>query len=330
MRRLLLTLMIAASSAAAIASPKSLQELQRLDADSPLAPITAMKLELPDNAAIKMAAMRDAALASGAQHGYAFRLDELKGEIRKQSDALDKLYDFSTLMRLASPKETELYMLPPVIQHARDVTASDVSQRRIRVSNELYVITQPARLVTRPPNWREYLVFDDPRPMSIPNKVLLPKTAEERRYWAAWVAEGWKAGVIQADQEMAARSRSLANDYTGMVRYMRLRIEEKVVAPNVAAVKQPVTGNNKELRLDDRVYELTADAKMNADASKWRALPLDSRDSLLTRDEAAAIDAPAKAAREQEELARSIGAPTPAAPAKQEEPAIRVFGSGKK
>lgn len=312
--RILLFALFFGVTGAALADPQSLIDLQRLDSKSPLASIGQLRSELPDNSTIKMSAMRDAALATGAQHGYAERMGVLKTEVRYQSDSLDQLYDFGALMRATSRGETELYLLPPVIQSAENVMATDSEQKRIRISNQLFVIAEPARLVTRPPNWREFLVFDSPRPLSYPDKVLLPSTQEEQRYWAAWVAEGWKAGSIQADQEMTSRVRKLANTYIGMARYARMNLEQKVDAPNVTSVAQNVTGDDTQMRLNDRVYELTQDAKMNLDASQWLAIATDPRDSLLTEDEAAIIDEPAKTRRENIENG--------------EEDYLTIFGSG--
>jgi len=313
MRIPLLIFFVVATNLAS-AAPHSLSDLQRLDSRSPLAAVGKMQTELPDDSAIKMAAMRDAALATGAQHGYAGRMEVLKTEIDYQGDALDGLYDFGALMRLTAQGDSELYLLPPVIEAAENVMATDSAQRRIRISNQLFVITEPARLVTRPPDWREFLVFDSPRPLSIPDKVLLPKTQEEQRYWAAWVAEGWEAGSIQADQEMTSRVRNLANTYIGMARYARMNLEQKVDAPNVTSITQNVTGNDNEMRLDDRVYELTEDARMNLDSERWKAIPTDSRDSLLTPDEAEIINAPSVVRRER------LG--------EREDDYLMIFGSG--
>lgn len=312
--RLILLVFLGVISAASYSKALPLKDLQALDSSTTLASMSPIRSALPDDPSMKMTAMRDTALATGAQHGYAHRIGRLKEEIRNQSSALDRLYDFGALMRLASTGESEMYLLPPVIQIAEDVMAVEPGSRRARVSDSLIKIMEPARLVTRPPDWREYLVFDVDRTPSIPHKVLLPSTREERRYWSSWVVEGWKAGVVQAEMEMAARVRKLINTYMGMTRYIRLSLERKVDAPQVTSLKQDVTGGGDEMRIDDRVYELTVDARMNTNKDLWRALTLDSRDSLLTKDEAKAIDKEAIEKRE--------------APSESEDDHITVFGSG--
>lgn len=269
---------------------EQLSTLQQLDAQSPLAVIGRVAHEFEEGSDIKLSAMKDAALAIGAQHGFAHRMDQLKQQVYAKADYLDSLYDFGSLMRLTNDSAAEAYLLPPVIQQAENVIAADIDQRRIRISNEYYVITEPARLVTRPPNWREFLVYDTPVSLQMPDKVLLPENGREKQYWANWVEQGWTAGVGQAEMEMMSRVRKLAGTYTGMTRYARMNLERRVEAPTVANMSQQVTGNTEEMRIGDQVLELVTDAKMNTNADDWLAIPGDSRDSLLTEDEADQIN----------------------------------------
>src|SRR5690554_946811 len=114
-RKLLVLCLAWASFSGALADTgnRSLSDLKALDATSPQASFGA-GMELERDSPMKLAAMRDAALAVGAQHGYAYRIDALKSEIRYQADALDRLYDFSSLMRLSGSPADQMYLLPPV------------------------------------------------------------------------------------------------------------------------------------------------------------------------------------------------------------------------
>lgn len=293
--RVLLVMLVSLASQWASASYLPLQELQSLDSKSTLAPISARTSKMPDNASMRMAAMRDAALATGAQHGYAYRMDRLKKDIRRRSQELDQQYDFSSLMRVASRGESEAFLLPPVIQTATNISASDRDQRRIRTSDRMYAIDRPAKLVIRAPNWREYLLFDGQGRVSIPHQALLPETREEQVFWRDWVRQGWEAGEAQAEREMRSRVRRMANEYTGMVRYMRLEKEGKVHSPSVAMFNRAVTGDDQQMHIDDTVYELTRDARMNMDASEWKGFAMDDRESLMTPEEIRRIEASVRA-----------------------------------
>lgn len=231
-------------------------------------------------------AMRDAALATAAQRGYAFRMGELRDQIVRRTEELDRLFDFNTLMRVASEGSNHQYLLPPVIQEAKEIVTSSNQSDYMRVSGRVFKIKKPERLVTAAPGWREYLLDELPVAFSVPYEVLLPKTEEERREWERACDEGWQSGVAQANDEMRYRVAQLGGDFSGMLRYVRLGLEGKVSEPVVASAHTNVVGNGREMREDETTYRITRNAALDADMKKWPARGMDNRDSLRYPDEA--------------------------------------------
>jgi defect-in-organelle-trafficking protein DotC len=254
---------------------KSLDELRRLD-------FVAESLEnraiTGEEADLRLESMRNAALTLGAQHGYVFGMNRIKNQLRANADYLDKIWDFGTIMRLASSGDRELYLLPPVIQEVNDTIVGSEDHQRLRVADKLYRIVKEERLVLAPPNWRDYLLFDQPVSLSAPAEPLLPKTPEEKRDWAQWVTEGWEAGRQQAVREMARRFRQMGSDFTGMVRYMRLAVEGKIKETRVASDRQWVTGGGDQMRINERIYQVSQPASLDPDMNNWETRNVDPRD----------------------------------------------------
>lgn len=229
---------------------------------------------------LRLKAMKEAAVSAGAQNGYLNRMNHLKNALEKGRDDLDSIYDFSVLMMLASEKDTELYFLPPVIQESNNVISVSDDSTKLRISGKLYQIHKPERLVTRAPNWRQYLIYDSPMEVSQTHSSLLPKTKKEQELRATWIDQGWEAGTAQAEREMIYRIRQLGKDFIGMTRYMVLLTEGKVTRGVVVKSTEEVTGGGNEMREDEQIIQLAAPASLNPNSSKWRAINTDTRDNL--------------------------------------------------
>ena len=228
---------------------------------------------------LRLAAMKESAISLGAQHGYVSRLDGHKAYFETHPEIFD-IFDFDLIMRLAAPGDEEMYLLPPVIQRLDNVSAVSESATRVRISGLVHVIKRPARLVLNPPDWRQYLIWDEEVAVQQPSKALLPKTAEEQAMWSRWVAEGWKWGVLTADDEMRFRIRRLGEDFNGMVRYMTLAFQGKVKRPFIASQHTPVVGGGTEMRENESVYEISIPAQLHPQASDWDPIFGDGRQSL--------------------------------------------------
>lgn len=235
-------------------------------------------------------AMRDAAMAIGAQHAYVQTMNGFKEDILKESQVFDSIFAFKDIMRMATVGEQSLYYLPPVIQESMDVTASSDEFDQIVVSGQYYQILKKERLVTNPPDWREYLLIELPVELSKPSPALLPRTPEEQKVWAANIEKGWEAGILQASEEMSARSRNMGSDFIGMVKYLRL-VEEKKVRPSfVAGQYRGKQAEGTSMHLNQRSFAITESAHFNGKESQWLPMSLDTREGLRTPAEIDAIN----------------------------------------
>lgn len=266
----------------------SLQDLQTLHY------IKGMSLTGEDNdlANKRHQAMREAALSVGAQNGYVSEMNKLRQEINGESATLDNFFAFKDLMRLATPGEKSLYFLPAVIHESGEVTATASDNNRIEVSGQYFEIVKRERLVSSPPDWREYLLYDTPVDVSKPVGALLPKTPEEQALWSDWVSEGWETGVLQANAEMSARVRNLGSDFVGMVKYLRLVEEGKVTPSYVASQYRGSINQGNSMHLNRRTFAITSGASFNGDSNQWTPLNLDPRGSYRTPDELKEINRP--------------------------------------
>ncbi|MND11575.1 hypothetical protein D3C87_351530 [compost metagenome] len=264
----------------------SLNSLQSMDNKNSTVLLKEAGIGVDDTTQMRLKAMKEAAMAAGAQHGYVDHMNELKTAISRDDAALDDLYDFSVLMRLASGVDNDLYMLPPVINESNNVVATSDDSRRMRISNRMYVIEKPERLVTAAPNWRQYLLFDQAIEVVSPPNVLLPRDNNEKKYWSEWVQSGWIQGVNQAEREMTYRVRQLGNDFVGMTRYMRLVTDGKISKPVVVSSHQNVIGKDNEMREGEKVIQISVPARLNPNASKWDTIEMSNRDSLRYPTEA--------------------------------------------
>ena len=136
------------------------------------------------------------------------------------------------------------------------------------VADRIYKIGRDARIVTAGRNWRTYLERDWGK-VEPPPGVLLPKDDFERAKWRQFIAEGWEAGVIQADETFQADLDRLNNDFVGMVRYRQLLAQGMVTQTYAAQVDRGITGGGKEMRIGDRGVSITSPSELNPRSKQW-------------------------------------------------------------
>jgi defect-in-organelle-trafficking protein DotC len=211
--------------------------------------------------AIKAQALKETATSLGAQGALAWRAKAINDMLTQEAKTLDKLYDFNRLMLSNN-------VIPPVLAESTNpLTQSNANT--LRLADKTYKILSPARFTTTPPTWRTYLGLHFAQP-DLPDKTLLPKTRAEADIWNQALKEGWKKGLIQANQIFFANMNRLKRDYLGMVLYRKLYSQHMVSAPFVAKAELGVTGNSKEVRINDKVLKITAHSALETDSAKWK------------------------------------------------------------
>ena len=250
----------------------TLQEMQELARPS--------RSEGEGRDSLRGGALREAALSFGARGGLAWGSREINRRLMARASELSRTFDFNAILIRDRRGAT---LLPPVVSEARDTMEQMEEGRVLRVADVYYEIIAPARFIPNAPLWHTYLLrnYSAPEP---PPFELLPRNEAEREVWRRSVAEGWEAGLRQAEEIFQEDFRRLERDFQGMLRYAALLRENRIRAPFVAVASHGVTGTEESVRVNDRTFRITSNAALNLDPRAWRASP-----SRLSPSEAASV-----------------------------------------
>jgi defect-in-organelle-trafficking protein DotC len=218
---------------------------------------------------LRASALREAALSFGARGGLAWGSREINRRLMARASELSRTFDFNAIL---IRDRRGAILLPPVVSESRDTMERMEEGRVLRVADLYYEIIAPAGFVPTAPLWHGYLLRTYAAP-EMPPFELLPRTDAEREVWRRSVAEGWEAGLRQAEDIFQEDSRRLERDYQGMLRYAALLRENRISAPYVAAASHGVTGTAEAVRVNDRTFRITSDAALSRDPRAWRASP---------------------------------------------------------
>jgi defect in organelle trafficking protein DotC len=240
-------------------------------------------LNLPSSAGtgvnnIRARMIGDAGRTVGFRAGMAFRADTLAKILTARASELDALFQFSTLVR---PDGT----IPPVIVEATDVASFTSDQ--FRVAGHVYRIEKEERFVSVPPTWRNYLLagLSAKEKVELPIPEARPQDAREALIWRDAVRSGWEQGEKQADAVLGANFNRLTRDYTGMILYSPLLAKGVILPTRVAESTQAVTGDGRQITLNDTLHRLTSKARFESNANKW--MPAVLKDGHTARSDSA-------------------------------------------
>jgi len=255
---ILMILSLAVSSAFADTLPATLDAL--------INPSVKNDSKVPEVSAVRAKALRDTAFSVGARGGLLYQSKQIMAGINHESVDLDRIFQFGALQLKSG-------VLPPVITVANDAVESR-GLFTLHVAGEIYRIKVPARFVTAMPSWRDYLYvgLKEGETVEAPHSSLLPKGPGEREIWVRSVKEGWKAGVMQANEIYEANVSRLKRDFNGMIRYKMLYVKGMITAPEVAGTTAVAAGNGDELSVNDSIYRITGSSKLETDSRKWKPL----------------------------------------------------------
>jgi defect-in-organelle-trafficking protein DotC len=211
--------------------------------------------------AIRVQGLRDTALSVGARGGLAWRAAQINTVLLQHENMLYRLFNFNAML-------LEKNVLPPVLIEARN-TLSLGGTDTIRIADRIYQILNQAKFVTVAPSWRDYLWLSY-SPPEAPDRSLLPKNREERLIWKKYIAEGWRAGIQQAELIFKENIARLQRDYDGMIRYRTLLAQNMVSPPFVAQLDMGITGGGSDLTVNDRVLRITAFPVLQNNSQEWK------------------------------------------------------------
>lgn len=205
-------------------------------------------------------AIRDTAMTLGANGALAWESLRINKTLNQQEKSLDKIFNFNQLLIGNN-------VLPPVLVEANDnLTLS--SKTAIRTASKTYKIISPAHFVSTAPNWREYLTMHFPKP-NLPDKTLLPQTQTEANVWNSSLRDGWENGITQANAIFKINLNKLKRDYNGIVLYRKLLAQNMISAPFIAQTNLGITGDENEIRINDKVARITAPSQIQTNSQEW-------------------------------------------------------------
>ncbi len=198
---------------------------------------------------IRLSELHETATTLGARGALAWRSHQINQSLTRSARYLDQVFNFNQLLLNHN-------VLPPIVTQSQANLTLD-NDDTIRSADKTYKITQPARFVTVPPTWRTYLWMNFKKP-NLPSTTLLPTNREEAEVWNIYLKMGWQKGLEQANQIFEANLSILKRNYLGMILYRRLLAQGVITHPVVAKANLGITGNAKEIRINDEVMRITA------------------------------------------------------------------------
>ena len=152
-------------------------------------------------------------------------------------------------------------VLPPILQKS-DNSMNIANPNVIRLSDSVIEIIMPARLVTSPPSWQDYINLAIYKYPEEPSTSVLPTNTEEQNLWNKSVKAGWIAGKSQGDQIFLNSLARLTRDFNGMSLYRQLYSQNMITAPFVSKANLGVTGNSAKMRLNDQIVRITKPSEL--------------------------------------------------------------------
>ncbi|MBS9434865.1 type IV secretory system conjugative DNA transfer family protein [Photorhabdus hainanensis] len=206
--------------------------------------------------------LKEVAETIGFRGGKEERSVELLNVLEKYASTLDMMYRFEPLI---SPES----YAPPVIVEVKDV--AHITDEQMRTGVKVYEILKPARFVSNPPSWRQYLkVGLYSSAIEPPERAVLPKNSAERDIWKKGIIAGWVKGRENADDVLRANFNRLTRDYNGMLRYSTLLQLNMIKPPIISQRTLTVTGSDERMILGDEVKKIESKATLELNKSKWK------------------------------------------------------------
>lgn len=243
--------------------PPSMKELQEQDVGAAPEKAGTMGLQIRNDA------VREAALSYGARGGLASRTFEIQRRLAEYDSSLTRTFDFSRLL-IAAP--SGFLIEPPIVSEAQKAVLVNGGGQKAVVADRVFRINKEARIVTAPRDWHLYLERDWGH-VNPPPALLLPKDRDERKQWRQLVAEGWQAGIQQADEIFESDLDRMTNDFVGMARYRELLSQNMITPPYAMHEDRGVTGGGVEMRVGDRGVAITGPSVLIPRSDAWATAP---------------------------------------------------------
>ena len=225
------------------------------------------KYAVTDVDKIRREVLSEAATAYASQAGYYKRAYDIMRQLEVDSPKLSKAFNFNRVVYL-TPKEAGFVVPPIVTRGTAALNINDTGTKSV-AADEYYRIERPGHLVGVVPTWRDYLVLPLEEPNE-PDPDFIPQDDEEKKIWEAYLDEGWKAGVSQADEALKASMNELRRDYLGMVEYRRLVDAGLIKELAIVWEEKRSSGDINELFIGERTVKIVDAATFVHNPKNWK------------------------------------------------------------
>jgi defect-in-organelle-trafficking protein DotC len=209
--------------------------------------------------------LQSAAQTVGTQAGLADRSAEILADLKYHEHDLDQKWRFTDLLLSAG-------VLPPVITTVQDT--ADVSAAVMVVQGAVYHIEEPARFVSTPPTWRDWLFvgLSTDKPNLADFSGALPRDGTERAYWKELITQAYATGRAQANAVFELDTARLRKAYFGMRLFYELHAAGMVTAPQIASATNAVVSKDPNVVVvGQTIFRITAPSGFAA-AKQWKPL----------------------------------------------------------
>ena len=221
-----------------------------------------------EQAQLRFRSMREAALSYGSQAGFHRRMWEVQVMVSERENVLDTIFDFK---RVSWPTSNGTgWLVSPVIRRSGAIWTGGEEGQSAAAADAFIEIMTPGHITGTLPNWRDYLITLPPAPR--PVVTALRPFEEEMRQWREWAAEGWNAGVSQADLAFESDMARLERDYQGMLEYRRLHAQGMIsdVVMETARYQLGAEEDGQIMRIGERSVRITEPSRLIDDSSTWQ------------------------------------------------------------
>lgn len=210
---------------------------------------------------LRFSSMRQEGLRLGAQTGLAERYSMIMEYIDKNESKANVIFSFAGFVNDGN-------LLVPAIHQAQNQFKMDGDEARV-VSNS-YTIAEEAKIISSVPTWRDWLAQEYERPEQ-PHYSLLPRTPSEVKVWEQATLEGYRAGVVQADDIYSDRLNDLTRSVEGRHLY-RVLEDKKMIKPSLLKVERnSVTYNGRTMNIGEVIYSVKSRANYTS-GENWKPI----------------------------------------------------------
>lgn len=219
-------------------------------------------------AQMRPAAIREAAQLATFQKAMAWRYGQLVEETEKYGNIMDAAFNFSPLLLT----QGQALIMPPLLAKGGASMRIEDGDTATSAKNT-YELLEPARYISTPPTWREFLMADNFPKAEEPNPALLPRTDKERAIWRKAVREAWAEGVNQADQLYADNVARMTREYRGVMLYHLLTGQHLLskISTASADLGRHSSDKGRKLAIGQQVYRITKPSSFILNPGKKRA-----------------------------------------------------------